>query len=105
MLAINGENDTQVVPEKNLAAIQSALDRGGNRRYELKAYPRLNHLFQERETGRVDEYGKIEQTISQEVLSDIHGLDKKRLNNKKWLQKIRFSPSCDSDRSHSGRLH
>jgi len=79
VLAINGENDTQVVPEKNLAAIQSALDRGGNRRYELKAYPRLNHLFQESETGRVDEYGKIEQTISPEVLSDITAWIKKQV--------------------------
>ena len=77
VLAINGENDTQVVPEKILQ-LYNLHWIGGNRRYELKAYPRLNHLFQESETGRVDEYGKIEQTISPEVLSDITAWIKKR---------------------------
>jgi hypothetical protein len=31
----------------------------------------LNHLFQVCETGDIDEYAKIEQTISPEVLEDI----------------------------------
>jgi len=31
----------------------------------------LNHLFQESITGQPDEYAKIDQTISPQVLSDI----------------------------------
>ncbi len=81
VLAINGENDLQVPAEKNLAAIGKALIRGGNNRYETKKYPLLNHLFQESVTGRVDEYGKISQTISPEVLSDITSWLKRETNN------------------------
>lgn len=81
VLAINGEKDTQVLAEKNLEAIKSALDKGQNYRYETKTYPGLNHLFQECETGRADEYGKIEQTLSPDVLSDITFWIKKQLNN------------------------
>lgn len=80
VLALNGEKDTQVLADKNLEAIKSALDKGRNYRYEIKSYPNLNHLFQECETGKVDEYGRIEQTISPEVLSDI----------KQWMQRIIF---------------
>ncbi|MDO5664666.1 MAG: alpha/beta fold hydrolase [Bacteroidia bacterium] len=80
VLALNGEKDTQVLADKNLEAIKSALDKGRNYRYEIKSYPNLNHLFQECETGNVDEYGRIEQTISPEVLSDI----------KEWMQRTIF---------------
>ncbi|MCE5205499.1 MAG: alpha/beta fold hydrolase [Porphyromonadaceae bacterium] len=82
VLAINGENDLQVPADKNLAAIEKALEKGGNKRFELKKYPLLNHLFQESVTGRVDEYGKISQTISPEVLSDITNWLKKEVEVK-----------------------
>ena len=71
VLAINGEKDTQVDYKSNLSAIESALIEGGNIKYEIKTYPNLNHLFQESNTGEIDEYVKIEQTISTKVLSDI----------------------------------
>ena len=71
VLAVNGENDLQVTAEKNLTAIKKALGKGGNNGTATKVYPGLNHLFQESTTGRVDEYAKITQTISPEVLSDI----------------------------------
>lgn len=71
VLAVNGENDLQVTAEKNLTAIKKALGKGGNNCMTTKVYPGLNHLFQESTTGRVDEYAKITQTISPEVLSDI----------------------------------
>ena len=71
VLAINGEKDTQVDYKCNLSAIESALIEGGNIKYEIKTYPNLNHLFQESNTGEIDEYVKIEQTISTKVLSDI----------------------------------
>ena len=71
VLAINGERDTQVDYTKNLTAIETALKKGGNKYYTIKTYPLLNHLFQKSRTGEIDEYGKIEETISPEVLSDI----------------------------------
>ena len=71
VLAVNGENDLQVTAEKNLTAVKKALGKGGNNCMTTKVYPGLNHLFQESTTGRVDEYAKITQTISPEVLSDI----------------------------------
>ena len=71
VLAINGENDTQVEYKSNLSAIELALIKGNNKDYKIKSYPRLNHLFQESKTGEINEYAKIEQTISPEVLSDI----------------------------------
>ena len=77
VFAINGEMDTQVLAEKNLSAIRNALTNGNNKNFETKSYPKLNHLFQECTTGYVDEYAKIEQTISPEVLEDILA----------WLQK------------------
>jgi len=71
VLAINGENDTQVPAEKNLTTIRRALEKGKNFRSETKVYPGLNHLFQESVTGQADEYAKSEQTISPVVLTDI----------------------------------
>lgn len=71
ILAINGENDTQVNYQTNLNGIEKALKKANNKHYSIKSYPHLNHLFQESTTGEIDEYGKIEQTISPEVLSDI----------------------------------
>ena len=71
VLVINGEKDTQVEYKSNLAAIEAALKKGNNKQFEIKSYPNLNHLFQESITGEIDEYAKVEQTISPEVLSDI----------------------------------
>lgn len=71
VLAINGENDTQVEYQVNLNKIDVALKKANNKHYTIKSYPQLNHLFQESTTGELDEYGKIEQTISPEVLSDV----------------------------------
>lgn len=80
VFAINGENDTQVSSETNLQGIKRALEKGRNFRYEIKSYPALNHLFQESETGWVDEYIQIEQTISPAVLSDIAEWIKRQTN-------------------------
>jgi pimeloyl-ACP methyl ester carboxylesterase len=71
VLAVNGEKDIQVCAPQNLQAIGQSLEKGGNKNYTIKSYPGLNHLFQECETGSVEEYGKIEQTISPQFLSDI----------------------------------
>ena len=69
VLALNGENDVQVIAESNIPRLKELLkDNGKNM---IKTYPGLNHLFQHSETGMPDEYGKIEETMSAEVLDDI----------------------------------
>lgn len=69
VLALNGDMDTQVLADDNLAV----LNRAENLSEQLtaKKYEGLNHLFQPCATGDVSEYASIEQTISEEVLSDI----------------------------------
>jgi len=64
VLAINGEKDLQVPPKENLDAIESALKKGGNNKFEVKMLPGLNHLFQTSTTGKISEYSQIEETIS-----------------------------------------
>lgn len=69
VMALNGEKDIQVIAGTNLSRLNELLPESG--RHSIKAYPDLNHLFQHCSTGMPDEYGKIEETISKEVLSDI----------------------------------
>ncbi|MFH1336032.1 MAG: alpha/beta fold hydrolase [Candidatus Zixiibacteriota bacterium] len=71
LLAINGEKDLQVPPKENLAAIQAALEAGGNPDFTVKELPGLNHLFQTAETGSPMEYAKIEETMSPDALDTI----------------------------------
>ena len=78
VLAINGEKDLQIPPKENLSAIESALKKGGNKNFEVKMLPGLNHLFQTSDTGKISEYGKIEETISPTALQTM--LD--------WINKV-----------------
>ena len=66
VLAVNGSLDTQVIPEYNLEKIQLLCPSA-----DCRLYPGLNHLFQHCETGLGDEYAKIEETMSEEVISDL----------------------------------
>ena len=69
VMALNGENDVQVIADSSIPVLQELLkDNGKNM---IKIYPDLNHLFQHSETGMPDEYGKIEETMSTEVLDDM----------------------------------
>lgn len=68
VLAINGTNDLQVPCRKNLEAIASALEKGGNNRYKTVTMEGLNHLFQHSKTGLPSEYGSIEETFAPEAL-------------------------------------
>ena len=68
VLAVNGELDLQVLHEPNLAGIAQALKDGGNERVTVKVFSGLNHLFQHSKTGRVSEYGQIEETFAPEAL-------------------------------------
>ncbi len=68
VMAINGERDTQVDAAQNIGAIKGKLQ---GKNSMAKIYPELNHLFQHAVTGRIDEYAKIEETFSPEVLADM----------------------------------
>lgn len=68
LLVLNGTKDRQVGCEENLAEVTAASD---GKPYTVKAYEGLNHFFQHAVTGKFDEYGKIDETISPEVLTDI----------------------------------
>ena len=71
MLALNGSKDIQVVSKSNLMAIEAALKNGKSKRYLVKELAGLNHLFQECHTCTVNEYTKLEQTISPVLLNAI----------------------------------
>jgi fermentation-respiration switch protein FrsA (DUF1100 family) len=68
VLALNGEKDLQVPPKENLAAIDAALKKAGNKNFKTMELPGLNHLFQTAKTGAPSEYGVIEETFSPDVL-------------------------------------
>lgn len=78
VLALNGELDLQVAWKENLDLIAAALKAGKNKDYTVKAFPRLNHLFQTSKTGLISEYGQIEETTSPEVLKTISDWISKR---------------------------
>ena len=71
VLALDGSQDLQVLPEQNINAIKTALAKGGNEKVTTEILPGLNHLFQECKTGLPGEYGSIEQTFSPSALSII----------------------------------
>jgi uncharacterized protein len=71
VLALNGENDLQVPADENLREIEAALKAGGNADATVVRLPKLNHLFQTSETGSLNEYVKIEETIAPVALKTI----------------------------------
>jgi pimeloyl-ACP methyl ester carboxylesterase len=77
LLALNGSLDVQVPSKENLESIEKALIFGGNSNYTIEEIPGANHLFQDAKTGGLDEYGKIEETMSPAVLEKISD----------WIQK------------------
>jgi dipeptidyl aminopeptidase/acylaminoacyl peptidase len=71
VLALNGELDLQVAAKENLDLIGAGLKAGGNEDVTVRAFPKLNHLFQTSQTGSLAEYGQIEETISPDVLKTV----------------------------------
>lgn len=70
VLALNGTKDTQVFYEKNIDALSKGLP--SNTLNKISALDGLNHLFQHCNTGSVNEYATIEETISPDVLEIIY---------------------------------
>ncbi len=78
VLALNGELDKQVDASVNLAAIEEALKKGGNKSYTVQVLPRLNHLLQNATTGSAQEYGQIEETVAPIAVQEVI----------QWLKKL-----------------
>lgn len=70
VLALNGSLDVQV-PPRSLEGLARALKAGGNAKVETEVLPGLNHGFQTAKTGRVDEYGELEETFAPVALARI----------------------------------
>lgn len=66
VLALNGTLDKQVNYKANLAIFKKYL--ANNSKNEVKELENKNHLFQTTTTGDISEYGKLEETISPDVL-------------------------------------
>lgn len=71
VLSLNGSKDTQVNAKINQNGIRQALIKGDNKDYKIIELENLNHFFQECNTGKMDEYRKIEQTFSPIALKEI----------------------------------
>jgi len=80
VLSLNGSKDTQVDAEINQDGIRQALIKGGNKDYKILELENLNHFFQECDTGKMDEYRKIEQTFSPIALKEISSWVLEHLN-------------------------
>lgn len=69
VLALVGGKDTQVTAAQNLTPLKAAL--AGNPKAKVVELPGLNHMFQTAQTGSVEEYGKLEETIAPMALKTI----------------------------------
>jgi len=69
VFAAFGGLDVQVDADQNIFGLQTNLKR--HKDHKIMEYPSLNHLFQTASTGAVDEYAKIEETFSPQVMKDI----------------------------------
>lgn len=82
-LVLFGDLDLQVIPDLNIPQIETTLQAAGNRNVTIKRFPGLNHLFQKAESGMIQEYATIEQTIDPEVLTTITEWIQAGFGNKK----------------------
>ena len=70
-MLLNGSKDLQVLVTQNFPAYERIIADYGKTNLTLRELPDLNHLFQHCETGALEEYATIEETISPEVLEMI----------------------------------
>ena len=71
VLLLNGSKDLQVLVSQNFPVYETIIAEYGKTNITLHELPGLNHLFQHCETGLMDEYFTIDETISPEVLEMI----------------------------------
>lgn len=67
-LALYGQKDLQVPVKFNMAPFKQALESAGNKDFDVKELPELNHLFQHAYSGSPAEYAAIEETFAPEAL-------------------------------------
>ena len=75
-LLLNGSKDLQVLVTQNFPVYERIIAEYGKTNLTLRELPDLNHLFQHCETGSLEEYSEIDETISPEVLEMIVGFVK-----------------------------
>jgi pimeloyl-ACP methyl ester carboxylesterase len=68
VLALFGALDAQVPAAPNEPALRNALEQAGNDDVTVVTFPDANHLFQAAETGGLEEYGRLPDTFSADVL-------------------------------------
>jgi uncharacterized protein len=68
VLAIYGSKDLQVDPAQNKPVLEDAFRTSKHADWLVKELPGLNHLFQTANTGGVNEYAQIEETMSPAAL-------------------------------------
>jgi len=71
VLALFGGLDLQVPAEENRAAIEKALERGGNKDVTVKVFPDANHLYQAAKTGSPAEYAMLKPEFTPGFLDTI----------------------------------
>jgi len=79
VLLLFGELDLQVAPSQNLEPMKKALEKGGNKDFEIKTFPKANHLFQEAGTGSPNEYATLEKKFIDGFLDYVSGWVLKRV--------------------------
>jgi len=70
IFGVFGEKDLQVSPEENAELLTQLIGKK-HPKNQIKIKPNLNHLMQNSTTGSIAEYGMIEETISEELLSEM----------------------------------
>jgi pimeloyl-ACP methyl ester carboxylesterase len=63
-LALWGELDNNIMPEKNKAAWEAALRAGGNRDYTLRILPKANHIQLEAKEGSNAEMASLQRFVT-----------------------------------------
>lgn len=71
VLALLGSKDMQVLADQNVSALREAL--ADNPRADVRVLDGLNHGFQTAQTGRPEEYARIEETIAPAALAAVGG--------------------------------
>lgn len=71
LLIMLGTKDLQVTPSLNAGPLLEAMSAAGVRGSELVVMQGKNHLFQEAQTGLIQEYGLIDHPIAEETLERI----------------------------------
>ena len=71
VFAITGDKDLFVVYPGEFDMVRTLIKSNSEIKSKFKVYPGLNHLFQNCETGLIEEVSKISETMDSEVMADI----------------------------------